>query len=50
MSDHKTDNSSKLPFNAPKLEVYGLAREITRAVGTASKAADNSTGTANKTQ
>lgn len=26
-------NDRKLPFTAPKLEVYGRARDITRAVG-----------------
>jgi hypothetical protein len=49
MSGNDMDNSSKLPFNAPKLEVYGRARDITRNVGTNSKVADGGTGQTNKT-
>ncbi len=33
MNDPKQNNAGKLPFSAPKLSVYGHARDITRAIG-----------------
>lgn len=33
MNDVGHKNATKLPFSAPKLEVYGRARDITRNVG-----------------
>jgi hypothetical protein len=33
MTDSSRTESGKLPFTAPKLEIYGRARDITRNVG-----------------
>jgi hypothetical protein len=50
MSGSELDKTSKLPFTAPKLEVYGRARDITRNVASTSTKSDGGTGLTNKTR
>jgi hypothetical protein len=52
MSGNNRDEFGKLPFKAPKLEVYGRARDITRNTGKTSTVADSGSSAAgdNKTR
>lgn len=45
MTDSVSKEIGKRPFTAPKLEVYGLARDITRNVGSKG-VSDNAGGSA----
>jgi hypothetical protein len=49
MNDFNVDPAGKRTFTAPRLEVYGRARDITRAIG-GTGAKDGSNGTNQKTR
>lgn len=50
MADPMGMGSEKLPFKAPKLEVFGRARDITRNVGNGNAASDGGTANTSKTR
>lgn len=50
MSGSDLNKMSKPSFSAPKLEVYGRARDITRSVANNGPNADGGTGQTNKTR